>query len=171
MMLKNQRNQISHQIRRTSLKEAEERLNDKVKEVERLKDGAPMFKAAQHKRRRNAVKPVFADKAGQFIINEKEAATAIGQHFDTQLNNPSAQAVPQFDCPPRPLSNPITCTEVAKSLMKLNNGRASGEDDTPAELLKYGGDAMASTLSSVINGIFSHHQSVEVGGGVLIPLQ
>ena len=30
---------------------------------------------------------------------------------------------------------------------------------------------MASTLSSVINGIFSHHQSVEVGGGILIPLQ
>ena len=66
--LKKERNRILHSIRRTALKEAELRLDEKAKEVEKLRDGARMFKAVQLMRRRGAVKPTVANNTGKIIV-------------------------------------------------------------------------------------------------------
>ena len=169
--LKKERNRILHSIRRTALKEAELRLDEKAKEVEKLRDGARMFKAVQLMRRRGAVKPTVADNTGKIIVNEKEAAEAIGSHFSSQFSSPSATDISPFQGQPRPLQTPITSSEIAGCLGKLNNGRAAGDDSIPTELMKYASDALAPVLTSIFNGMFEQHEVVDIGSGSLIPLQ
>ena len=169
--LKKERNRILHSIRRTALKKAELRLDEKAKEVEKLRDGARMFKAVQLMRRRGAVKPTVAENTGKIIVNEKEAAEAIGSHFSSQFSPPSATDISPFQGQPRPLQTPILSSEIAGCLGKLNNGRAAGDDSIPTELMKYASDALAPVLTSIFNGMFEQHEVVDIGSGSLIPLQ
>eukprot|EP01034_Spumella_vulgaris_P022573 gene22573-28706_t len=71
----------------------------------------------------------------------------------------------------RPLSEPITTEEIQSSSAKLNNRRATGEDQIPGELLKYGGHQLHELLARLFNFVFTSHTHMDsVGEGVLIPL-
>ena len=50
-----------------------------------------------------------------------------------------------------PLEVPITATEVEKAAARLNNNRASGPDDIPAELIKRLGDWQSDAYRSYIH--------------------
>ena len=83
--LKRKRNEIQHAIREKCRNNAIQHLEEKAKEVERLKDGAPMFKAVHLMQRRTSKKPAVKDSEGRFILGDTEAATVIQNHFATQF--------------------------------------------------------------------------------------
>jgi len=169
--LKHKRNVILHEIRREALREAEAKLDARAKEVERLQHGAQMFKAVQLMKRKKSQKVKIQDDAGKMIGNDQDAALAIASHFADQFNDhPTATKLDPFIGPPRPLNSPVTVTEVQRSLDKLNNGRAAGYDNIPAELLKYGATQLSPIITTVFNNMFNRNEQVDIGNGVLIPL-
>jgi len=168
--LKLERNQLLHQIRRLALEAAEQRLDRSAEEVERLKDGAKMFKAVNLMKRKKASKPKVADVEGRIIGNDHEAAATIQQHFSSQFNGQDTPQLQAFVGPPTPLMSPITVAECEASLKRLNNGRAAGADSIPGELLKYGADVLSPVIADIFNSMFRDHCTVDLGEGVLIPL-
>ena len=76
-----------------------------------------------------------------------------------------------FDGNPRQLEQPITAVEVASAVGRLNNGRAAGDDTLQSELLKYCAEEISPTISFLLNTMFERHEIVEVGHGLLIPIQ
>jgi hypothetical protein len=72
---------------------------------------------------------------------------------------------------PRCLQKLITAEEVMKSMGKLRNDRATGQDLITAEMIKYGGIPVATAIASIFNQIFKEHQPCEaLTNGILIPL-
>ena len=61
--------------------------------------------------------------------------------------------------------------EVASALSRLNNDRAAGDDTLQSELLKYCADEISPTISFLLNTMFERHEIVDVGHGLLIPIQ
>lgn len=53
----------------------------------------------------------------------------------------------------------------------MPNYKVSGKDNITAELIYYFPDILDQTLADSINSIFSKHNNIDVGMGVLKPLQ
>ena len=66
---------------------------------------------------------------------------------------------------------PITPGEVQRAISKLNSGIACGHDDLPADLLKSTADLIAPAIAAIFNDALEHHESLDIGKGVLILLQ
>ena len=69
---------------------------------------------------------------------------------------------------PSPLTMPITPVEIQRAISKLNSGRACGHDDLPADLLKSTADLIAPAIAAIFNDALEHHESLDIGKGVLI---
>ena len=169
--LKHERNVLMHLVRSWSLQLAEEKLDQRAKEIEKLKDSAKMYKAAQLMRRRTATKPAVVDTLGRNITYDKGAAAEMCTHFSKQLQDQDCVALEAFDENPRQLEQPITAVEVASALGRLNKGRTAGDDTLQSELLKYCADEISPTISVLFNNIFERHEIVDVGHGLVIPIQ
>ena len=95
------------------------------------------------------MKPIITDEDGQIVGNDNDAAQIMQHHLSAQF---SMSGVCQLSCfvgHPRPLSTPITVAETLSCLQRLNNGRATNEDDIPGELLKYGRDTLPPLLTDL----------------------
>ena len=69
------------------------------------------------------------------------------------------------------LTHRITPAEINQAIGKLNNGRASGHDDIPAELFKCSADLLAQPIANIFNDALEHHEPLGLGKGVLILIQ
>lgn len=170
-LLKHQRNQVLHDIRRRSLQSAEKILEERAEEVERLKNGAQMYKAVQLMKRRSSRAPRVHDGEGRFVGSNTETVSIVRDHFQSQFSDSKADQIPPFIADARPLQHPVTVAEMETCLLRLNNGRAAGPDDMPGELLKYGARSLAPEYTRIVNQMFETHQLVPLGYGTLIPLQ
>ena len=84
-----------------------------------------------------------------------------------------AQGLSAFTGPgePRPLNEPITESEVQHAMNRLNNNRASGSDELPGELLKYGSNVIAKPIANIFNRAITDQQTLsQIGQGILILL-
>ncbi|XP_073820559.1 uncharacterized protein [Musca autumnalis] len=61
---------------------------------------------------------------------------------------------PRRDIP----THPPTCGEIKTALEALRNGRSSGPDDIPAELIKYGAPTLADILTPIIRNVWATGQ-------------
>ena len=77
---KTKRNHILYHIRRLCKDNAEQELECKAEEIERLHDGAQMFKAVNQMKKRKHCQPLVQDDAGHFIGNDLDTAAAIRSH-------------------------------------------------------------------------------------------
>ena len=116
--LKRKRNEIQHAIREKCRNNAIQHLEEKAKEVERLKDGAQMFKAVHLMQRRTSKKPAVKDSEGRFILGDTEAATVIQNHFATQFRGSVPRGIQPFSGPPKSLDKLITVVEVDQSMAR-----------------------------------------------------
>jgi len=169
--LKHERNVIMHSIRKRTHQIAEAKLDQQAAEVENLKDSAKMFKAVQLMTRKKSVKPVVADASGRIVGSDREAASVIRDHFSRQFSDPNCAGLEPFQGHPRPLDTPLTAKEVCTALKRLNNGRAAGSDGIHGELLKCCAEEISPTISELINSVFERHDPVDIGHGLVIPLQ
>ena len=169
--LKQQRNRILHAQRRRARDNASVRLDHLASEVERLHDGAKMFREVQEMTRKPASKLRIQDDSGRVICNAAELNERVTHHFGQQFNDPRVMELPAFTGVPSPLTMPITPGEVQRAISKLNSGRACGHDDLPADLLKSTADLIAPAIAEIFNDALEHHEPLDIGKGVLILLQ
>eukprot|EP00117_Sycon_ciliatum_P001455 scpid104349/ scgid7113/ len=142
-----------------------------AEEVERQKDGAQMYKAVALLTRRKAPRPVVEDVDGHIVGNAAESVDIIKGHFCKQFSVPGGEILEPFVGEPRPLQRPITTEELQQSITRLNNNRSSGPDGVAAELLKYAGPMLIGNLTDCLNRMFEHHSPLDLGSGIVIPLQ
>ena len=168
---KQQRNRILHAQRRSARGNASVRLDNQASEVERLHDGANMFRAVREMTRKPASKLRIQDDSGRVICNAAELNERVTHHFGQQFSDPRVMELPAFTGVPSPPTMPITPVEVHRAISKLNSGRASGHDDLPADLLKSTADLIAPSIAAIFNDALEHHEPLDIGKGVLILLQ
>ena len=65
-------------------------------EVERLRDGAKMFRAVREMTRRPATQLTFHDDAGRIISNSTEINTRVTDHFSRQFTDPTVDRLDAF---------------------------------------------------------------------------
>ena len=155
--LKQQRNRILHAQRRSARDNASVRLDHLASEVERLHDGAKMFRAVREMARKPASKLKIQDDSGRVICNPAEVNERVTQHFGRQFSDPRLMDLPAFTGVPSPLTMPITPVEVQRAISKLNSGRACGHDDLPADLLKSTADLIAPPIATIFSDALEHH--------------
>ena len=149
---------------------ANTRIDEQTREIENAKDNTQCFLAARHLRSCKPLRLIIHDSRGREIKNDKEKATEAAKHFaKVFLAPPGTPKLSSFDGPPRPLMSPITDKETAKAIDKLKRRRASGPDGVPAELLK-ACEFAPSVLTCIFNNVFAHHQQIQVGHGIIVPL-
>ena len=172
--LKQQRNRILHAQRRRARDNASVRLDNLASEVGPLHDGAQMFRSVQEMTRKPASKLRIQDDSGRVICNAaelNERRERVTHHFGQQFSDPRVMELPAFTAVPSPLTMPITPVEVQRAISKLNSGGACGHDDLPADLLKSTADLIAPEIAAIFNDALEHHESLDIGKGVLILLQ
>ena len=113
------------------------------------------------------------DSDGNMIGNDAGKAAALKDYFQEKFT--SDNTVPPldpFDGPPRPLTVPITSYEVEAAAKGLKNGRATGPDGIPSELVKYANQEVFSRYAACLNSSFMLSTVIDsFGQGNITPLQ
>ena len=168
--LRNKRNILSHNIRKKQIENHEKQLDARVKEINKFKDSAKMFKAVNTLKRKPFENPYVVDDKEKRICNLQEIHTKMKSHFEKHFNDNNAVPIEPFVGPPKPLNNPISSSEVKQCVKLMNNNKSPGHDNIPIELIKYGTEDLYTKNSQVINNTFEHHTPLEVGKGLLVAL-
>ena len=169
--LRKQRGLVLKKIHSLTHQNALAMIDAKAAEVEALKDNAQKFAAAKHLRSTEPNKVCVTDVEGRIIWQSKEQAQVVANFFHSQLHDEAVPPLAPFIGPPRPLTNPISESEVEAAIKTLKNRKAAGSDGVPAELLKKGGPVIASEIKEILNDIFTHHVRCDLGTSIIVPLQ
>ncbi|GFR77625.1 retrovirus-related Pol polyprotein LINE-1, partial [Elysia marginata] len=110
------------------------------------------------------------DNSGKLVINPNDLLTIVAEYFKSKFQDVSIENIDAFQGPPKALDKPITAGEVRKSLDRLKNNRASGQDGISAKLLKYGTKALDEQLAIIFNDTFEKHQDPNIKVGELIAI-
>lgn len=108
---------------------------------------------------RNVSHPVRSADGKTLHTEKSEILARWAEHYRDLLNR-HTQTDPNLlnELPNSPtvweLDNPPTLAEVKRSIAGLKNNKASGPDNIPAELLKYGGDTIANHIHAIITAIW-----------------
>ena len=168
--LKQQHNSVLHDMRRKALANSSAILDERAAEVERLHDGARMFRVVRLLCRRPHLQAVVHDEHGH-TVDPAEVGRRVTEYFDQQFRDDVAIGLPAFKGDNQPLKQPIEASEVNSTMKKLNNARACEYGSLPGELLKYAADQLDAPLAALFNQSLEHGQPLELGRGILILLQ
>lgn len=79
--------------------------------------------------------------------------------------------IPRFKGEPTPLKK-ITREEVKNAARRMNNNKATGDDDIQLELLKYAPDILYDEIANNLNNVLeTHTDDIDIGLSVLLPIQ
>lgn len=106
---------------------------------------------------------------GKNVTDTNEIHDRMSDHFKSKFHDNSLDFEGLNEI--GPLEKPITEEEVMESVRKMPNGRAAGFDGVKVEHIKYGPRILITTLTEMLNDIYSQGAEHPIGRGVLIPLQ
>ncbi|KAL5255329.1 hypothetical protein ACHWQZ_G014669 [Mnemiopsis leidyi] len=165
-------NQLKRKINRR-LKEVNDHIAETLaKEITSTDSSRRMFEAVRQlaDRRTPSTVSVTNDK-GEIVGSDSVTAEILRNYFEKQYNNGEEPLAP-FDGPPKPLTVLITPIEVEAACKKLKNGRATGPDNIPNELLRYAGKSYYSAYANMINQSFETNSYIDsIGQGIITPFQ
>ena len=169
--MKTERNQIMHRIKRKLIELKEKDLDNKVNEINEMKDSSKMFKAVNMLKRKKFENPYVHDEKGKNVTDPVHIHKIIKLYFENQFIDQNTPKLEPFTDTPRKLIHPISNQEVLKSISKLNNNRSAGYDTITAELIKYGPENLRSIIKTILNNCFEQHKQIDIGKGILVALQ
>ncbi len=130
-----------------------------------------MFKSVRLLYRTPYRQPTIHDDQGRTIQDQEEYGKHVSDFFTEQFQGDVKQGLSAFTGEPRPLNEPITESEVQHAMNRLNNNRASGSDELPGELLKYGSNVIAKPIANIFNRAITDQQTLfQIGHGIIILL-
>ena len=95
------------------------------------------------------------DSDCNMIGTDTGKAAALKEYFQKKFTaDNTVPPLDPFDGPPKPLTVPITSYEVEVAAKGLKNGRATGPDDIPGELVKYSNQVVFSRYADCLNNSF-----------------
>ncbi|XP_063682576.1 uncharacterized protein LOC134817369 [Bolinopsis microptera] len=171
-VLRGRRNKLGKDIKKR-LKELECAKADQLaEEISSTDDTRQMFEAVRSLAKTKETKPIVVhNKDGYPIGTDLAKAEVLRDWYEEQLTG-DEPALDPFEGPPSPLDCPITEYEVKTAAKRLKNGKANGPDNTPNELLKYGGSALCVHYAKIINTCFEENLFLDaVGECFITPLQ
>ena len=171
VVMKTRRNNIVHQIKRKLIISKEKYLDNKVEEINKLKDSAKTFKAINMLTRKKFENPFVEDEKGRNVTNPTEIYRIMKNHFQQHFFDETIYKLKAFTGNPEKLDQPITKEEVEKSIKNLNNNRSPGYDNIAVELIKYGPDELHDVIKNILNKALEEHVELDIGVGVLVALQ
>ena len=168
--LKKQRNETMRKIKQKLLENKEKEISEKLNEINNMKDDSKMFKSAKLLYQKKFQNPIIHDKKGKFVTQPTKIYEIIKDHFYNHFNDPNEKQIKPFIGVKRKLNKPITIEEVQKCSKKLNNNRAAGYDEIPAEYIKYGPVVLHLDITNVVNNIFEKHEEIPTNRAILLTI-
>ena len=113
------------------------------------------------------------DENSNFIGTDAGKAATLKNHFEEKFTaKHSVEPIEAYLNEPSPLESPITAVEVEIAAKALKNGRATGPDDIPSELIKYANRNVFQRYADCINTAFETNTNItSIGQGNITPLQ
>ena len=132
-----------------------------------------MFKACRQViniKRRNTNGYIVHDEDGRTIENPSEKAEALKKFYELKFS--TGEIVNPFENEiSSELLEPITTNEIKRAINKLNNGKAVGPDNIPAELIKSNKDLVSPIIADIFNSSFARNKEININSGNLVLLQ
>lgn len=104
-------------------------------------------------------------------IDPNEILELTTEFFKAKFNKEDDKTIEPFKGEAKPLNCPISPEEVRQSFKKLNNNRATGEDEITGELLKYSPEDVTNYVADMFNEVFESHQPLKINNGNMRALQ
>ena len=169
--MKNERNKILHDIKHRLKQNKEQELNEKVSLLDQIEDDSKMYKSVKVLQQRSFTNPYVHDENKKFITKPSEIYKVVREHFKEHFYNKDVTSIKPYDGQARKLNKEMSLEEVTVGINKLNNNKASGIDNISAEVVKYGPVALHEAIKKLFNEAFEKEQELELGAGILVPLQ
>ena len=155
------------------LKQLREAAADQIcEDISNTTDSRRMFEAVRSLNKTKPPVPIGVhNEQGCLIATDTEKAEVVKNYLEQQLTRDETP-LEAFVGPPRPLENPFTGDEIRAAARSLKNGRATGPDGIPNELLKYSTNAVHERFASIINNCFETSTYLDpIGQANITPLQ
>ena len=149
------------------MKNANEKIDQLVEEIEACGESTKMFKAVKALTRKKPSNVVVNNKDGHMVHDDREKLEIVTEHFINKYKGD--YIVEPFEPNPQ-LSTPILTFEVQAATRKLNNNRAPGLDKIQAELVKNAHPLLIEEMTKMFNKTFQMGEKLEIGNGDLILL-
>ena len=121
--------------------------------------------------KRNKTVAVLSE-CSQMLTSDQDKANSLKEWFEKKFCPSNVEPIKPFEDEPRPLAEPLTNTEVQMAAKSMKNGRATGPDSVPSELVKYACPEFYTRYASCINKAFETHSVISsIGEGTITPLQ
>ena len=104
---------------------------------------------------------------GDRIMDQAEAADFVRNYFVKQFSDVTRDPIEAHETKGKPLEKPISASEVASAIKKMNNRRAVGLDNLCAEMLKNGPPELPSLLADIYNLSMANGEDLGLGLGKL----
>ncbi|GFS08574.1 very-long-chain enoyl-CoA reductase [Elysia marginata] len=130
-----------------------------------------MFSAVKALNPKTFENPKKEDSEGKLIKKPNDILLTVADHFKNKLRDENLTDIYPFQGKPRPLNKPISQAELRKSLNRLKNNKAAGDDQINSELLKYAPPLLDKTIADTLNKAFETHTDLNINKGVLIAIQ
>ena len=167
---KAKRNKIMREIKEKLSENKEKEIEEKLTEINNMKDDSKMFKAVKLLNQKKYQNPFVHDENGRNVTQPTKIYHIVKNHFQNHFNDPLENKLDSFTGTKRKLNQPITLEEVQKCSKKLKNNRAPGYDEIPGELIKYGPDLLHEEIKTILNNIFEKHETIPTNHSILLPL-
>lgn len=150
-------------VKRICRNEKRKHIENKIKEIEQKfvnKEIKNFYQEVKrHKKGPQQKIHFIKDKNGQIITNEEEIVERWKEHFEGMLNeekcNKERQREHEMETSQMEEIIPApTLEEIKNIIMKLKNGKSSGENGVNSELIKYGGEELMKKIHTLIEEIW-----------------
>ena len=150
--------EIDKNIIRACRKAEDEWLNQQCQEIENLerqfksKEMHKKVRELANKKKSTRGNGCIKNKDGQILFDEEEIA-ARWVEYVTELYDDEREPMPRFEVNS---GENILKEEVEKAIRSMKNGKATGPDDIPAEILKALDEANTDIITSLCNTIYNN---------------
>jgi len=142
------------------------------KDITQTTDTRRMFEAVRSLNKTNSPVTIGVhNEQGCLVGTDEGKAEVVKAYLEKQLTKDETPLEP-FIGPPRPLDRPFTGEEIKTAARSLKNGRATGPDGIPNELLKYSTNTVHERFAKIINQCFETNSYLNpIGEANITPLQ
>ena len=169
---KKEYNKLKHKIEKKCREEEIRQLEEKCSQCEESylrKDSKTVYKTIKSlTKQRNTGRCNIKDKDNKVLDKEEEIQQRWKDYYSELYNTPRQNDRSILTEIPSSMNTDkladVSREEVEKALHGMKNGKAAGPDGIPAELLKYGGQAMVDVMHKLVQQIWDKDEIPEEWG-------